>query len=170
MIGWTLISFYLDISKGKQAIPYQIHLRKMPQSLSKKIVVNLLFNTVITVAVFYLLFRLSVIVVSIFHQWESSLQRGIFWESYLYLFAGVVLLLNLIFLFFPSKGMRARMLFNGIGVFVMVVVFFRSLRFIPYSTLLPHIIAVIVLIGLPLIFYQIPFLKRLYLFLTGIKE
>lgn len=51
----------------------------MPQSLSKKIVVNLLFNTVITVAVFYLLFRLSVIVVSIFHQWESSLQRGIFW-------------------------------------------------------------------------------------------
>lgn len=131
---------------------------------------NLLFNTVITIAVFYLLFRLSVILVSAFHQWESCLQRGIFWETYLYFFAVVVLLLNLMFLFFPLMGMRARMLFNAMGILIMVVVFLKSLRFMPYSTLLPHVIAIIVLIGLPLIFYQIPVLKRLYLFLTGIKE
>ena len=142
----------------------------MQQSLSKKIVVNLFLNTAVTVVVFYLLFRLSVIVVSFFHEWEKSLQRGIFWETYLYLFAGVVLLLNVLFLFFPSVGMRTRMLLNGVGIFVLIGFFFKSLRFVPYSTLLPHIIAVITLIVLPLIMYQIPFLKRLYLYLTGMKE
>ncbi|ATL49406.1 hypothetical protein COR50_20725 [Chitinophaga caeni] len=142
----------------------------MQQSLSKKILVNLLLNTAITVAVFYLLFRLSVLVVSFFHEWERSLQRGIFWETYLYSFAGVVLLLNLIFLFLPSLGIRSRMLLNGMGIIVLVVVFFKSFRFIAYSTLLPHIIAAIILIVLPLVIYQIPFLKRLYLFITGMKE
>lgn len=142
----------------------------MLNSPSRKIAVNILLNTVISIAVFYLLFQLAVRVVSVFHEWETSLQRGIFWEMYLYLFAGVVLVVNTIFLFVRRKTIGIKLLLNATGIMVLVFVFINSFRVAPYSTVLPHFLSVTVLILLPLIISKIPATKRLHNKLTGIEE
>lgn len=134
----------------------------MLNSPNRKIAVKFLLNTVGSIALFYLLFQLAVLVVSVFHEWETSLQRGIFWETYLYLFVVVVLVVNTIFLFVRRKTIGIKLLLNTIGVVVLVLFFAESFRVAPYSTALPHFLSVTILILLPLTRSKIAVTKRLY--------
>lgn len=125
-----------------------------------KHIVQILLKTLITIGVFFLLFRSSVWIISNFHTWNSSLQRGIMWELYLQLFSALVLLSNIVIHFITNKGL-ARLLVNIIILLLLVLFFFSAIRTAPYSIFLPHLISLIVLLVLPFILRKNRLYKRL---------
>jgi hypothetical protein len=105
------------------------------------------FNTLI----FYVLFKIAIWVISNFHKWNNNLQRGITWEYYILTFAIAVFFGSLIFLFSTKRAFKNIIIRNALILVVLIIIFFKSLYYIPYSIYLAHTIALIVLLFIPII-------------------
>lgn len=117
----------------------------------RKDILALLLNTIIVSGLFYLLFRLSVLIVSIFFVWTSNIQRGVTWSFYFQSFIVVVFLCNIIFYLLTNRKLKTKEVINITGFIVLVLIFWNDIKYAPRSILLPHLLALLLLVVLPII-------------------
>lgn len=112
---------------------------------------QILLKSIISIGLFYLFFRGSVWLISNFHSWNSSLQRGIMWEYYLQIFAILVILSNVIVSFLGKHKDTSQFVINVVVIITLILFFINAIKTSPYSILLPHIISLLVLFAIPLL-------------------
>lgn len=117
----------------------------------KNLLIKLFVNSAIKVCLFYAMFRVSVYFLSGFYAWERSIQRGILWQTYVVYFAIIVFCSNAILLFRKLNKLRNSLIAGALGLLILVVCFFNSINYSPYSILLPHTIALFILLLLPIL-------------------
>jgi hypothetical protein len=109
-------------------------------------------SAAIRIGLFYALFKISVYLLSDFYYWERSIQRGILWWMYFVLFSVVVIIIDLVIFLSKSNNVKHRVLAGSIGILALGVYFIKTLKYAPYSILLPHVISLCILVLLPVLF------------------
>lgn len=117
-------------------------------------------NTGITVLVFYCLFMLSLKFIWLIWERSPSIIAGFGYNVYFDYFSTMVFVLNLIFLIFPTINTRLKWLFRGLGIVLLMILFINKNNFLRLSILLPHFLATITLISVPLMLNQVPFFRK----------
>ncbi len=121
----------------------------------KNLLIKLFANSAIKVFLFYAMFRVSVYFLSSFYAWERSIQRGILWQTYLIYFAIIVFCINALLLFWKRNKLRNSLIAGTMGLLTLVICFFESIKYLPYTVLLPHTIALFILLLLPILSYKL---------------
>lgn len=115
----------------------------------KNVFIRLFVDTGARIGLFYVIFKISLYVLSNFYSWDRSIQRGMLWWMYLVCFSVVVFVVNVALLFWKDSKFISRLSLGFFGVLVLVLCFFKSIKYAPYSVLLPHFIASFILLLLP---------------------
>lgn len=105
----------------------------------------------ISILLYYLIFRFSIVIISSFHEWNGDLQRGILWYIYfnIYIF---IICINGLTKAYQGYNLKNRIVINLIGLFILLLLSCYSFQFHPYGTLLPNFVAAVILLGEPIIY------------------